>query len=79
MQLLSASATALFHVALAPPAWAGSAWLGGHTSLRTEFTLAQPPAAVAAAALYASGVGCFQLSLNGELVADSVSPGRHCH
>lgn len=56
--------------------WSASTWIGGFTSLRTEFHLTNEPAAVAAASLYISGVGCFQAFLNGQPVSDSVlDPG----
>jgi alpha-L-rhamnosidase len=69
-------ARAQFHTALSPPDWGRSAWIGGFTSLRSEFNLSAPVRTVSAASLYASGVGCFQLFMNGGLVSDSVlDPG----
>ena len=50
--------------------WAGAAWIGGGTALRTGFTL--PARKVARATAYVSGAGCFQLSANGEKVAPGV-------
>lgn len=70
------SATAYFHTALLPPDWTASTWIGGFTSLRSEFSLTKSAADITSATLYASAVGCFQASLNGVPVSDSVlDPG----
>ena len=73
---VTVTTAASFHTALGPPDWNASSWIGGYTSLRSEFELAQPPSSVASAALYVTGVGCFQASLNGALLSDTVlDPG----
>ena len=51
--------------------WAGAEWIGGGTALRTD-TPPLPSGAIAAATAYVSGVGCFELSVNGEKVAPGV-------
>jgi hypothetical protein len=70
------SASASFATALNLQDWNSSAWISGFTSLRSEFELQQLVSSVASASVYASGVGCFQASLNGQLLSDSVlDPG----
>jgi alpha-L-rhamnosidase len=50
--------------------WAGAAWIGGGTQLRTEFQL---PAGktVASANAFVSGAGCFALTVNGKKVTEA--------
>ena len=60
------SASCRIHAALAPAAvWAGADWIGGGTQLRSTFAARAAPTR---ATLYASGLGCFSLTLNGESV-----------
>jgi alpha-L-rhamnosidase len=54
---------------LAPSDWGGAQWIGGFNQLRTNFTLggsAPPPRARA----YVTGVGCYQLFVNGHAVSN---------
>ena len=54
----------------APPAsvWAGAAWIGGGSELRTDVSI--PPGTIKSARAYASGVGVMELHLNGAKVGD---------
>jgi len=67
------SAACAFDIA---PAWEDPAWIGGASQLRTDWTL---PAGrtVARARAYATGLGAFELHLNGAKVGDHVmDPGQ---
>ena len=64
------AATAAFRTALLhTQEWAGAEWLGGGTSLRADFTLGAEASAIESATAYASGAGCFSLTLNGAAAA----------
>jgi alpha-L-rhamnosidase len=52
---------------LAPADWAGAQWIGGFNQLRTNFSL---PSAPPRARAYVTGVGCYQLFINGVAVAN---------
>jgi hypothetical protein len=54
----------------APPAsvWAGAAWIGGGSELRTDVSI--PTGTVKSARAYASGVGVMELHINGAKVGD---------
>ena len=52
---------------LTPADWAGAQWIGGYNQLRTNFTLGSVPARARA---YVTGVGCYQLFVNGVAVAN---------
>ena len=55
------------HTALQRSAvWPGADWIGGGTQLRSTFAVRSAPTR---ATLYASGLGCFSLSLNGASVS----------
>ncbi len=61
------SSTAEFETAfLSPEEWKGQ-WIGGANQLRTEFRLAE---SVARARAYISGLGYYELRINGEKVGD---------
>ena len=58
-----------------PADWNGAEWIGGFTQARASFAL-RAGATVVGATAYASGLGCFALTLNGQQVADSMmDPG----
>ena len=71
-----ATAHGSFQTALrAAPDWKGAAWIAGFTQARAPFTVRED-SAIASATAYASGLGCFELTLNGKPVADSMmDPG----
>ena len=55
--------------------WKDAAWIAGFTQARAPFTVRED-SAIASATAYASGLGCFELTLNGKPVADSMmDPG----
>ena len=55
--------------------WLGAKWIAGFTQARAGFAV-RAGATVASATAYASGLGCFELTLNGQRVADSMmDPG----
>jgi len=63
----SGAAACRLQTALAPAsAWAGADWVGGGTALRSSFTAEK--VLPVTATLYASGLGCFSLQLNGASV-----------
>ena len=51
---------------LAPSDWQGARWIGGFNQLRRNFSL---PSAPARARAYVTGVGCYELFVNGARVA----------
>ena len=66
--------TAYFHTALRasdPSDWQGE-WIGGYTQLRASFEIPSDKQ-VSSASAYASGIGCFDLSVNGAPAAANVS------
>ena len=68
---VTGSASGYFHTALLRSAdWGGAAWIGGGTSLRTDFNLASGE--IVDASAYVSGAGCFELTVNGLKVAPGV-------
>lgn len=55
--------------------WGGATWIAGFTQARASFTVF-PNTTITSATAYASGLGCFDLFLNGQKVADSMmDPG----
>ena len=58
-----------FDVAPDETAWAGAGWIGGGSELRTDWRLRSASPIVRARA-YASGLGAFELFVNGEKVGD---------
>ena len=55
--------------------WNGAQWISQFTQARSNFTL-KPGTDIASATAYASGVGCYALSVNGQPAADSMmDPG----
>jgi len=64
------SAVAQFDVALLTPAdWNGATWLAGFNQFRTEFVLSSAPSRARA---YVSGVGYYELFINGAKVGNNV-------
>lgn len=73
----SSTTTVLFRTAVLSPSneWLGQ-WIGGFTQLQGQFQLDQPANAVEQATAFASGVGCFSLTVNTKPVSSSVlDPG----
>lgn len=69
---ISGSAEGSFRTALLRAAdWGDAQWIGGGTSFRSEFKLATRKK-IAAAAVYVSGVGCYELHINGHKVTPGV-------
>eukprot|EP00039_Didymoeca_costata_P027246 m.17957 g.17957 ORF g.17957 m.17957 type:complete len:1180 (+) comp6152_c0_seq1:184-3723(+) len=64
-----------FRTALLSQAWANSSWIGGFTQLRGSFTTKAQT--ITSATIFASGVGCFSLEVNGQNVDNTtfLSPG----
>ena len=57
------------------PDWKSATWIAGFTQARGSFTV-RGDSAIASATAFASGLGCFELTLNGKPVADSMmDPG----
>lgn len=57
----AAVAVARFRTALRQQDWNGASWIGGYTQLRTTFVL--PAGTIKHATAYASGIGCFELTV----------------
>ena len=69
----NASAPGRFSTGLLAPAdWAGAAWVGGRNQLRAEFTL-PAGADLSRARAYVTGVGFYELWVNGVRVANDTS------
>jgi alpha-L-rhamnosidase len=74
----SATTSATFHTALGSGTagvnkdWAGAAWIGGFTELRSPIFTLPANLAVSLATAYVSGVGCFDFLVNNQL-ADPTS------
>lgn len=69
-------ATGSFDTTPPASAWRNSSWIGGGSELRADFAL-PPDKNVARARAYATGVGAFELHLNGEKVGDHIlDPGE---
>jgi hypothetical protein len=69
--LILASSTGDFHTALfSASAWQGS-WISGGTLLRDKYSVPSGKS-ISSAVLFASGVGCFNVKLNGQDV-DTIS------
>ena len=67
LDVSGSSVSCRVHTALERSAdWPGADWIGGGTQLRSTFTVRSAPTR---ATLYASGLGCFSLSLNGASVS----------
>ena len=64
----NASASSFGTGLLAPESWAGAAWIGGFNQLRGTFSL--PAGEVSRARVYVTGVGCAELWVNGQRVAN---------
>mmetsp|Transcript_19634 Transcript_19634/g.52347 ORF Transcript_19634/g.52347 Transcript_19634/m.52347 type:complete len:977 (-) Transcript_19634:139-3069(-) len=68
---MSGEATATFRTALLRAEdWRGAMWIGGGTAYRTEFRLPATKPSVSAVA-YVSGVGCVEVTVNGQKVVDA--------
>lgn len=69
-------ATGSFDTTPPAAAWRNSSWIGGGSELRADLTLPLGKSVVRARA-YATGVGAFELHLNGEKVGDHIlDPGE---
>ena len=70
------SETATFDVAPTAAQLAGSSWIGGGSEMQTDFMIPSGVSVVRARA-YASGLGAFELHVNGEKVGDHImDPGE---
>jgi hypothetical protein len=70
------AATARFQTALHDVDWAPAQWIGGGTLLRGTFPQALVATPVDRASLFATSLGCFSASLNGQPVSNStLDPG----
>jgi len=69
------SATSLFDTAPDAAQWSRAAWIGGASQL--DATWALPATPVVWARAFASGLGCFELAVNGATLGDHVmDPGE---
>ena len=69
------SSAATFDVAPTAAALGAATWIGGGSELRTDWAL--PPSPVVRARAYASGLGSFELFINGNKVGDHImDPGE---
>eukprot|EP01043_Picozoa_sp_COSAG02_P031388 COSAG02_NODE_2046_length_10017_cov_3.000403_8_plen_184_part_00 len=69
-------ATSSFDTTPQTSTWQKSSWIGGGSELRADLTL-PPSKSVVRARAYATGVGAFELHLNGEKVGDHIlDPGE---